>query len=327
MSPFALVFGIIAAIVAANACYVWQADVYCVASDRQIDGPDRNDLGVSKSESKRTRWERTSMQGAQSLVDTDLGDDGKNAQSAWHTKFFCEVKASDLALADLTLGLMLATLWLVYYTMRLWKSGEAQLEVARQSASLAEASARTAANAATTAQRTFDHARAAERPYIFVRITEDNLATLRPGSDPRSLVVGDFSILYELGNEGRTPAILLSMAHAMRWSRVRPDWTDCEKQEVLPVDRFLVVSKWSRPIRCVARGSLLSKDVESIERTELSLWFLGYFEFQDSFGSRARSQYVWRYDGATGGKFALAHFKQEIVHQPNRKRQSAGATM
>jgi hypothetical protein len=51
---------------------------------------------------------------------------------SWLTKFSCEAKAADAALVLFTYGLMVATCWLAWATLKLWAAGEHATEVANR---------------------------------------------------------------------------------------------------------------------------------------------------------------------------------------------------
>jgi hypothetical protein len=54
------------------------------------------------------------------------GKSTKDGRNQWLSKFFCETKISDLALVMFTYGLLVATGWLVWATLKMWAAGERQ---------------------------------------------------------------------------------------------------------------------------------------------------------------------------------------------------------
>ncbi len=72
------------------------------------------------------------------------GKNTKDGRNQWLSKFFCETKISDLALVIFTYGLLVATGWLVWATLKMWAAGERQADIAEKSANAALLAAETA---------------------------------------------------------------------------------------------------------------------------------------------------------------------------------------
>jgi hypothetical protein len=135
-------------------------------------------------------------------------DYAENKGHIWLTKFFCDTKLSDLLIALFTYGLFLATGWLVWATLKLWKAGDEQLKFVRESSAEQVAnmlaSIDAAKESADSMRRQADAIITSERPYIFLKITDPGVSV---ESNGEMVFVGK-KLKYKFVNYGRTPALL-----------------------------------------------------------------------------------------------------------------------
>ena len=123
----------------------------------------------------------------------------KNAPSTWIAKFFCEAKASDIALVFFTWCLVVVTAWLGWATLKLWQAGERQIKVAA-------ASAKAAQEAADTSKLALTHL---QRPFVFVKEIDlhlDRAGAVMGAYAPIPGAVIGYKISAMMENSGSTPA-------------------------------------------------------------------------------------------------------------------------
>jgi hypothetical protein len=122
----------------------------------------------------------TLVQQVEAKKDADLTE---GEGHVWLTKFACEAKLSDLLIAFFTYGLFLATGWLVWATLGLWKSTDQSIKL-------------------SNSEYTSTH-----RPRISVRrVRITSLEERKP-----------LSISYRIVNSGETAAHILSMNGSIIW--------------------------------------------------------------------------------------------------------------
>jgi len=205
----------------------------------------------------------------------------------WIVKFFCEAKASDLALVFLAYCLVIGAGWLAWATLKLWNAGEQQIAVANV---FAEASQRSA----DTTERSLTRL---ERPYILPSAVGGINFSEAP--DVRHTV--GFAVI----NYGRAPAILRGVQgkfrmlaalskDALAGNGLPPEQTDANDQRVsrtlAPSDRHTVElgvpfqvylekhAGFARPPLDIPEKLYLALTIEyldvvqGVERTGITLW-------------------------------------------------------
>jgi hypothetical protein len=98
----------------------------------------------------------------------------------WLSRFLCETKLSDVALAFFTYALVLATGWLVWATLKLWRVTERSLTEL-------------------------------ETPFIALQVTETGLRCYWKGKENYRIEEAYNGINFDFVNYGRTAAVLLGM--------------------------------------------------------------------------------------------------------------------
>ena len=227
------------------------------------------------------------------LISLQAADQTGNAQR-WIVKFFCEAKASDLALVFLAYCLVIGAGWLAWATLKLWNAGEQQIAVANV---FAEASQRSA----DTTERSLTRL---ERPYVLPSAVGGINFSEAP--DVRHTV--GFAVI----NYGRAPAILRAVQGKFRMlaalskdaltaNDLPPEQTDASDQRVsrtlAPSDRHTVElggpfkvylekhAGFARPPLDVPEKLYLSLTIEyldvvhGIERTGVTLWIYDHARY------------------------------------------------
>jgi hypothetical protein len=158
----------------------------------------------------------------------ESGKDADHAESkghVWLTKFFCDAKLSDLLIALFTYGLFLATGWLVWATLKLWKAGDEQLKFVRESSAEQAANmlasidaSRKSADAAMKAAETAEKSLILEqRPWL-----RWNVAPLIKLVADSKRITATVDVVFE--NVGKTPAMNVAYT-AKLYTRRRPEPT------------------------------------------------------------------------------------------------------
>lgn len=214
------------------------------------------------------------IQKTEAKEDGNYGDDKRNV---WLTKFFCDARLSDLLIAAFNFGLFLATAWLVWATLKLWKAGENQIAVALKSANAAEVAANAAQLAATTAV-------AVELP--IVKVSRLDLLQITPGGIspvaigyplPQNLQLN----LYFL-NGGRTPAEAVAQTIEWRVAEGLPDAPVYERDFPFAPGVFLPPN--DGPFKSTINNYGISLD--DAQRTAINerrsfLWIYGLLSYRD----------------------------------------------
>jgi hypothetical protein len=211
----------------------------------------------------------------------------RGAAPRWIVRFFCEARASDLALVFLAYCLVIGAGWLAWATLKLWSAGEQQIAVANV---FAEASQRSA----DTTERSLTRL---ERPYL--------LPSAVGGINFSEAPNVRHAVAFAVINFGRAPAVLRTVQgkfrmlaalskDALNANDLPPEQTDASDQRVsrtlAPSDRHLVElgvpfqvylekhAGFARPPLDVPEKLYLSLTIEYLdvvhgtERTGVTLW-------------------------------------------------------
>jgi hypothetical protein len=178
-------------------------------------------------------------------------------------------------------------------TVRLWKAGERQIEVAEKVAETARLSAQAAV--------------LSERAHLFVSVKASSLegalerARLDDGPEPDvATPIDPPTVDYILSNYGRTVALLKEVKHALAWES-----SEGLRGYQLGSNRPLEViapHTDSKIISCRFRGDFTSREARSIVTGKRALLFFGEATFLDAFGHLRGVKWQCR---CTGGGFDL----------------------
>lgn len=226
------------------------------------------------------------------LADAGCPADMHHAQR-WVVKFLCEAKAADAALVFFTYGLMVATLWLAWATLKLWQAGENQLAFAVQSgkqqgkhAMANIAAARLSAEAAQKANEIASStARKRLRAWVFASIKE-----ARGGDSLVSL--GMLHLNFVAVNYGDTPAQIVGLR--VKVSPELPKDTGRDETGLEDVPNTLILG--SRDKHGVATVPLYHKGANV-------QFVMGCIEYTDIFGDLHRSWFCFSVDVPTRNVF------------------------
>ena len=221
-------------------------------------GRKRNE-GHSVSASLPPSYTLVQQVGAQEDADHT---EGKNY--VWLTKFACEAKLSDLLVVIFTYGLFLATVWLVWATLKLWKAGDEQLR-----------------HLSDTAERQL-------RAYVFAVV----------GRVRRFAVNEPVEIVITMKNTGQTPAyqfhyvmnIALSsepfgaVVHAL-------DFSDPRKATMGPGEISSSFASFDAGFR------LSQQQIDLVEAGSAAIWAYGGIRYNDAFGKARSTKFRFIYTG------------------------------
>ena len=185
------------------------------------------------------------------------------------------------------------TLALQRSTVRLWKIGERQIDVAEKTAETARLSAQAAV--------------LAERAHLFVSIKATNLeqplqrARLDDGPEPDvATPVDPPCVDYVFSNYGRTLALLREVRHALTWES--SDGLRSYQPGAHGSLEVISPHADSRVTSCKFRGDFTSRDARAIVTHKRALLFFGEAIFVDAFGHRRGVKWQCR---CAGGDFDL----------------------
>jgi hypothetical protein len=219
------------------------------------------------------------------------GADTWEKPSDWGREFWCGVKATDIAISNLTAFLILVTGGLWWSTHRLWRAGDDQLTFAQQVAERqAEETKAQLSIAKTAADSALLQAKAAinvDLPVLHLK----NPALTRTNRDSSGSVgiIGytdlpeSCTVCFDVGNIGRSYAELLTYCIEHKICIALPDAVDYKLTFPLSADTIVKADGQMRGFP--AYNLQLSKDeLEPIKSGRSFLWVYGFINYFDFMG-------------------------------------------
>jgi hypothetical protein len=233
--------------------------------------------------------------------------------ATWFSKFFCEAKISDLIIAFFSYVLCVATGWLVWATIKLWKAGESQLELLGSST----AAAHRAADAANLNAEALMNAEGAQ---IFPVIVEDNLREVLSG-DSRYFIAAESpeilllppKLTYRLKNYGKTPAKLQSIMHNISFLELDSKSRLMHVADDFPLE-IIGGAEVSSTLECVMLDHFKLPMAKAAKEYRAELIFYGEAVFTDFFDRQFRC--IWECD-CRSGEAKLVRHEQRL--DPDKK--------
>lgn len=207
-----------------------------------------------------------------------------------HDKFW--VALGTMVIGAFTVVLSIATVLLAISTKKLWKAGERQIAVTKQSADAAEKSA----NALVSA----------ERAHLFVQFFAGSVQTqiisasfAEPDRDDGHLEPR-LSVSYIVKNLGKTPAILREINHELVRLVDRPAEPIYSKpQEIADENRVIEGKSQTETIYCRAEKWLTVRQAKEIAAGNCSMWFIARVVYLDVVtGLEHTESVLYRYAGS-----------------------------
>jgi hypothetical protein len=213
------------------------------------------------------------------------------------------------------------TLWLVGFTGVLaistiglwvvtWRSGVRQsrdmvasIDVGRKAAQAAALNARAAVEA--------------ERARLFPIIQPGNIYAIierAPTYKPDDEIATPF-VAYAVKNVGRTLATLKEISHQLVAIAELPREREYTPVIPFPIEHILEAGGTSQNITCHADQRMTPAIARDVWAGRSSIWFYGYFSYEDAFERGHEFRFVWQYNHRAGGwelhSFREFHGRQE----------------
>lgn len=217
------------------------------------------------------------------ISEKDRDDSADEASEFW-VIIGHRLKITDSLLVIFTLFLFFATFALWWSTHRLWKSGEKQIAIAKQSS---------------------DALVAAERAQLFILMDYSNveqkirdwIGSCSVGDDGSHLA-GSFHVSYWIKNFGKTPAVIKEISHEISFmTDLMPEpYYIAIPSSALPSRYVIEAGGHTDPIACQSTANWPIGVVRGVANRECSIWFIGRVVYDDVMGGKNHETgFVWRY--------------------------------